>query len=181
MALRSSVVLTPLADKQSKFLFYFTFFIFSFCNNSKFLPVEKKQKNNSSPGCHSGDYLYRFFNRFKKERHKRGRQSASNIQVILPRKQVSIRLAEATLRCPPLKLKRGSGVNPTDFDAVDNCKLSSLLMVCEGRPGDQQSSRSKPFLLVDVPPPPPDWFGHADNIRLSSESKIQMGAFQDGL
>lgn len=54
-------------------------------------------------------------------------------------------------------------------------------MVCEGRPGDQQSSRSKPFLLVDVPPPPPDWFGHADNIRLSSESKIQMGAFQDGL
>lgn len=54
-------------------------------------------------------------------------------------------------------------------------------MVCEGRPGDQQSSRSKPFLLFDVPRPPPDWFGHADNIRLSSESKIQMGAFQEGL
>lgn len=44
MALRSSVVLTPLADKQSKLLFYFTFFIFIFCSNSKFLPVERKTK-----------------------------------------------------------------------------------------------------------------------------------------
>lgn len=30
------------------------------------------------------------------------------------------------------------------------------------------------FLLVDVPPPPPDWFGHEDDMRLSSESKIQL-------
>lgn len=108
MALRSSVVLTALAGRQSKFLFYFTLFVFA---AHLILACSKKKKPNIFPRLPRWALFIQIFQRIE-ERDKRGRQPASNIHVnlcvskaagvIFQRQQVNIRLPEAALRRPPL-------------------------------------------------------------------------------